>query len=160
MATRYILKKPISYADTGTGTMRDATFIELREPTGKLVLECAPIRQFLVQALDQAESRQGGEIENDDGIPVIEVDEQEAPPPESPDPTEPGVDPTTMLYLLSRADIDLGKLYAHVRAMLCNGQVAFLDGEQPLTLPLYETMGRQDAELLIGAYCGAFFASS
>lgn len=160
---RFFLTTPITYAHRGD--VREAQFIELREPTGKLALEAAPIRQGLLKAIRENEERAEIHRKNFDPAEIRidgldEDDKPELPAPEVPDPTDPAMDPMTMLFILGTSSIDLRGFYDHVKRFLFQPGVAFVDGEEPLKVAIFESLSLSDSEKLIGAYCARFLAAS
>lgn len=162
-APRFVLKKPVTVADPRTGTTRDAQFVELREPTGKMAFAIAPIRQGLTRAIMEHQQRVRGDADDDEPELPAQPDTEEPAPeePEVPDPeAEPDVDPVTMLYIVSTSSVDLGPFYGHVRAMLLQPRVAMVDGEIPLTGAIFDALSLRDAELLMAAFCSRFIGAS
>lgn len=162
--TRFILTKSIKYGHTKTGDLRDAQFIELREPTGVLVMDAAPIRQSLVRAFTENEERAErlererireirSEVANNPSVTV--------PPPEEDEEPDSGIiDPVTILAIIAMSSVDMQTLYGNVREILFKPGVAYVDGEIPFTSALFDLLSLGDAQKLIGTYCGAFFKAS
>jgi hypothetical protein len=159
--TRFVLTTPIAYGNKNTGESSQAQFIEIREPTGILVMDAAPIRQSLVRAFQENEDRaerqdreKRSEVANN---PDAVLEEETI---DLDDSGSARIDPVTMLAVLSMSSVDLRKLYEHVREMLLKPGVAFVDGEVPFTSALFDSLSLSDAESLIGTYCGSFFRAS
>lgn len=134
------LNSPVKYAKDGEDI--DGSFVELREPTGKVSHLCCEI-ESLVQSgilkmsglLDEETIREAKEI-------AKSADKDEK------------MDRDSILSMMSGGGVDMKKVVVNFRELF--REVAFIVGEKPLTVPMMDKMSHGDFRNMMGEYAANF----
>lgn len=136
------LDTTFKYAN-GSGDQVECSFIELREPTGKVSAICCSIEALVKEKIVQFSKTLDEEIVNQ---------------PASEEPlSEEMFDKATaseFYNLCVISGVDMSKLVLHSRELF--KQVAFMGGEKKLTIPRMDEMSHSDFKKLIGSYLANF----
>lgn len=161
--TQYTLTRPVLTAFGGEGS-REATWLELREPTSAHSRHYFKIMQMIMkaQALAAKFAKDIG-LEDDDKIDgttggvskaLHEVDENEHA--ESTESQEEAI-----RWCLSISGVDIGELVEHFRRMACAGanvaSICAVEGEVPMKAGIWQLMHPND-QLGAAIRWAAFFA--
>lgn len=135
---RVMLSSPLKYGGKD-GTFREGTFVVLKAPSSRAYGLAIKIRQMIARALaaDARRARAAGG----------------APPPA--DDAEPPTG-SDWLAMLAASEIDLPALFDAVREILVRYELAMVDGEVPMTMPLLEALSLSDLEAVVGEYVATF----
>ncbi len=142
---RYTLEKGIAYAHGGES--RDATFIEINEPTSKNLAEQAVLRQAMVQAIRAYDP-------GDNPEPTGQAQEGDD------EPKDEGISAVEVLGILSASPVALGTVYSAAKTVLLSRGICLVDGEEKLTQTLFDKFTARDAEMLIGTFIASFILAS
>lgn len=131
---------PISYAYKGD--MQEGTFVTLKAPTGKQLVECSELKQAFFQAMSSHQNNG-----------MSPTDEQK----------EDGAEEITGEVVLSliamSTNVKLSSVLLSAKELFANN-TAFLDGETKMTRPLLEELHPEDFEKLLGEYFVNFILAS
>lgn len=132
------LEVPIKYAYEGE--MVDGTFITLKAPSSKNMLECSVLKQAFFRALPtDTDSTQNSS--DDDG--------------EKADLTGDAI----MTLIMMSQNVELATIIATARDLFSSG-VALLEGETKVTKPILDDIDPDDLERMIGDYLVNFILAS
>ena len=141
------LSKPFKYASKSGGGEVECTFIELREPTGKVSNVCCAI-----EGLVQTGVLKMSEILGADVVEQAKEAAQEVKEESSTEDTEKEGD--GVLALMVGGGVDMNKLVIHFRELF--KEVAWMGGEKPLTTPRMDEMLHKDFRKMMGVYAANF----
>ena len=144
------LTTPFKYAAMSGGGETECTFIELREPTGKVSHLCCAI-----EGLVQTGVLKMSELLGSDVVEQAKEAAQEAQAQEATQETEK--DGEGVLALMVGGGVDMNKLVLHFRELF--KEVALMGGEKPLTMPRMGEMSHKDFRKMIGVYAANFILS-
>ena len=152
---KYTLIRPFSYAYQGEAV--EAQFIELREPTSHNLSEVGALRQGVVQAIraveltrQETESSAKSKAEAPDEPEDVQANDQE----------ESGITANDVISILASSPVDLAKIYNSARHLILSKNIARVDGQEKMTLTLFEKMSARDVEMMIGTYIASFILAS
>lgn len=133
------LIKPFKYTPKGSGTPVDAQFIELREPSVKHLSACATLKQAFMRVIAKESSGQE-EVAED-------ADKEDDVPMEN-----------RIMNALYASDTDMKVVLLSAKELF--KEVAFVDGEKKVTVPMFDSMCIDDIERMTGKYMANFILSS
>lgn len=136
------LKQKIKYAN-GSGKDVEASFIELRPPTGKVSHICCDIESLI----------QSGLVSMSKYIDEGEVEKAKQSIGETPE-----IDAQSVLAMMTGGGVDMRKMVLNFKELF--KEVAFIDGEKPMTTPLLDRMDHVDLRLMMGEYTANFILIS
>ena len=147
-SVNYVLQDSFKYGSTSSGSMHDASFIELRAPSSKNSRECAALKQAFFRAAagaDEAAEQQ------------VATEEEEGDSQQKRD----SVTPEAIIATLAMASgIDLADVFDVAKHLFTRGGVALVDGDMRLTSPLMDLMSQRDLEAMTGTYLLRFILAS
>ena len=137
------LSSSIKYAKDGEDV--DGSFIELREPTGKVSHLCCEIESLIQSGilkmsgiLDEETIREAKEM-------AKSTDKDEK------------MDRDSILSMMSGGGVDMKKVVVNFRELF--REMAFIAGEKPLTVPMMDKMTHGDFRNMMGEYAANFIMS-
>lgn len=130
----YYLQSPIKYARSGEEL--EAVFVRLSAPSGKNSRECLLLKQAFFQSLPRGE-------ETKEEKPAQELTGEMA-----------------MEIIAMSSDVNLSEVVDVGRDLFLRGGVALVDGEEKLTKPLWDSMGIDDVQGMLGEYLVNFILAS
>ena len=137
------LNTSIKYAKDGEDI--DGSFVELREPTGKVSHLCCEIESLIQSGilkmsgiLDEETIREAKEM-------AKSADKDEK------------MDRDSILSMMSGGGVDMKKVVVNFRELF--REMAFIAGEKPLTVPMMDKMTHGDFRNMMGEYAANFIMS-
>lgn len=163
----HALVTPFEYAHAGdTAT---ASFVRFMAPSSKHSKEVAWIKQAMTRAftewitmLQQMQAGRSRE-ELEEMVAAAEARQQDRKTAKKPKLEDEKMDAATVIGILSSSQtIEYHKVLEASRRLFISTPpaIAFVDGEEKLTSPLYDKLTYDDAEGMMGAYLGFFFGGS
>lgn len=146
------LSKPIKYAGGSAGEI-ECSFIELREPTGKVSHLCCDIESLIQSGL----MKMAGVL--DDGI-IAEATKAAEEAKESGKDTkdkDEGPDAESVLSIMSGGGVDMKRVVVSFRELFKH--VAFMGSEKAITQPRMDDMTHKDFRQMMGVYASNFILS-
>lgn len=138
------LTSPIKYAN-GSGNEIECSFVELREPTGKVSdIACA------IEGLIQSALIRTADILDQDTIEQA----KEAAQNKKVEDDEEMKDGDAVLSLMAAGDVDMKKVVLYFRELF--KVVAFMGGEKQITSGRLDDMSHKDLRKMIGVYAANF----
>lgn len=135
------LTTEVKYASGGGET--GASFITLNPPTGKVSHICCEIESLI----------QGGILKMQ-GLIDKETLDQAKSLAEATKDTDEKMDREAVLAIMSGGGADMKKMVVNFRELF--REVALIDGEKPLTVPMMEKMSHTDFKSMMGEYAANF----
>lgn len=151
-ATYTLQSSKLRYAHAGE--MVDADLIELRAPSAKHADECA----FLYEAVRGAFDAQRKSLSDEE----IEEAQAQAAEIQAEGKGLGDMDPHAMMIVLADSPKPLADIIQNVR-QLCTHKalgLAYVDGEERVTTPLWESLSWVDVQGVVGTFCARFIAAS
>lgn len=137
------LETTFTYAN-GSGEPIECSFIELKEPTGKVSATCCAIEALIKEKIIQLSNSLDDET----------VDRIKEKPVSEEDEGFEGVDDAEFYAVCVASGVDMSKLVLYCRELFKH--VALMGGEKKLTTPRMNEMTHSDFKKLIGAYLANF----
>ena len=133
------LIKPIKYTPKNSGEETEAQFVTLLEPSVKQLSACATLKQAFMRVI----ANEGGDAE-ESGSPAVE--------------SEVPMHSRVMNALYASPDTDITKVLLSAEELFRD--VALIDGEKKLTVPMLDAMCLEDIEVMTGKYMENFILAS
>lgn len=134
------LDMPVEYAYKGE--MQIGSFITLKAPTGKQMVECADLKQAFFQAISSQTATSTATVEGDEKS------------------TLSALTGDTIMALIAMSSVSkLSSVLVSAKELFANG-VAFMEGETKLTKPMLDMLNPDDLERMIGDYYLNFILAS
>lgn len=139
------LTSPIKYAN-GSGAEIECSFIELREPTGKVSdTACA------IEGLVQSALMKTADILDQETLEQAKEAAAKKKPEEDADEEKDG---DAILSVIAAGDVDMKKLVLYFRELF--KVVAYMGGEKQITSSRLDDMTHKDLRKMIGVYAANF----
>ena len=132
------LIKPFKYTPKDSGDQVDAQFIQLNEPSVKQLKSCATLKQAFMRVIAK---ESGG---TDDAVENTETDDV---------PME-----NRIINALYASDTDINIVLLSAKELFKD--VALVDGERKMTVPMLDSMAMEDIEMMTGKYMANFILAS
>ena len=143
---RYDLKQPFSYSCGGD--QKEATHLIIYAPTNKVMQYISVIEKEYNKALFELQEKMGDKLEESREKSTVTQD----------------TDSSEMTSMLVSAFGDLMNCYNALKKILGYKQgqngMCYIDGVEPMTEALVESMGVADTKLLLGKYIENFISTS
>lgn len=132
------LVNKFNYGDKGN--LAEAQFITFNAPTSKTLVLCSKLKQFFYQSMPKQDSS-------------VQVDTSEV--------KEVEIDgDSIMMMIASSKEVDLGEVLLTAKELFKNEEIAQLDGEQKLTVPILDSLDNDELEEMVGRYLANFILAS
>lgn len=139
------LTKTFKYAAPSGGEI-ECSFIELREPTGKVSSTCCAIEGLIQSGILKMADTLGDD--------VIEQAKDAAEQAKGDGDQGQEKDGDAVLALMVGSGVDMNKLVLHFRELFKT--VAWMGGEKAITSPRLDEMSHKDLRKMIGVYAANF----
>lgn len=133
------LIKPFKYTAKNSGEEKEAQFVELREPSVRNLSACGTLKQAFMRVI-ASES-------NDSNAPESDEDKTDEVPMA-----------TKIINALYASDTDITVVLLSAKELFKD--VAFVDGEKRVTVPMLDCLSMEDIELMTGKYMENFILAS
>lgn len=133
--------KPFDYTPRNAGDMVQAQFITLKEPSVKQLTACSTLKQAFMRVI-------AAQSANSDDAEAVNKDKD----------ADTGAMEDNIINALYASDEDISKLFLTARELF--REVALVDGEKKVTLPMLDAMGIEDIEKMTGKYMANFILAS
>ncbi len=133
------LIKPFNYTPKNSGEETEASFITLKEPSVKNLSACSTLKQAFMRVI----AAEAGS-DADAAEPSADVDA--------------GAMEDNIMNALYASGEDISKLFLTAKELF--REVALVDGEKKITVPMLDSMGIEDIEKMLGKYMANFILVS
>lgn len=133
------LIKPFNYTPKNSGEETEAQFIELREPSVSHLTACSTLKQAFMRVI----AAEAGDAEEADSS----NEKEDTVPMEN-----------RIINALYASNEDVPKLFLTAKELF--KEVAFVDGEKKVTVPMLNSMSIDDIEIMTGKYMANFILAS
>lgn len=134
------LEKPIKYTPNNAGEETEAQFIQLREPSVKQLSACVVLKQAFMRTIakesDSANDSAEAPDTDVDSVPMA----------------------NRIINALYASDVDINVVLLSAKELF--REVAFVDGEKKVTVPMLDSMCIEDIEMMTGKYMANFILAS
>ena len=131
--------KPFEYTPPNSGEPVEAQFIELREPSVRQMKACSTLKQAFMRVI--AKESGGAEAADE------KEDKEDDVPMEN-----------RIINALYASDTDINVVLLSAKELF--KEVAFVDGEKKVTVPMLDSMCIEDIEMMTGKYMANFILAS
>ena len=135
------LIKPFKYTPKNAGEETEAQFITLKEPSVKHLAACSTLKQAFMRVITEEAAAGGGD----------------AAAGKDPDVDEGAMEDNIMNALYASGE-DIAKLFLTAKELF--REVALVDGEKKITVPMLDAMCIEDIEKMVGKYMANFILAS
>jgi len=139
------LIKPFNYTPKNAGEETEASFITLKEPSVKQLTACSTLKQAFMRVI-ASEATNSGDTAAVDTDADTDAD------------TDTGAMEDNIMNALYASDEDIAKLFLTAKELF--REVALVDGEKKVTVPMLDAMCIEDIEKMTGKYMANFILAS
>ena len=132
------LIKPFKYTPKDSGDQVEAQFIQLSEPSVKQMATCATLKQAFMRVIAK---------ESDSSSDAVEAPDTDEVPMAN-----------RIINALYASDTDINVVLLSAKELFKD--VALIDGERKMTVPLLDSMAMEDIEQMTGKYMANFILAS
>lgn len=143
-AVSFNLSKPLKYSHNNAE--QETSFIELREPTGKVSYICSEIEAEIQAGILKMSKIIGEEI-------IVEATQEAIEKKDDKEDSQP-MDPDSVLSMMISGGADMKKIVLNFRELF--KQVAWMGGEKLITVPRMDEMSHKDLRRMMGVYAANF----
>lgn len=140
----YELTHSFKYTPKGSGDQVKAQFIQLNEPSVKNLEYCGILKQSFMRVIAEQNNIEGPDEEGE--LSTEDETEDDTPMPQR------------IINSMYTSGTDITKVFMAAKELF--RQVALVDGEKALTLPMLDEMSITDLELMTGLYMSNFILAS